>query len=484
VFLGIDVGTSAVKTVLIDDAGEILDGAEAALTASRPQPLWSEQNPQDWWTAAGIAVNKLPRSLRGAVRAAGLSGQMHGATLLDKDDRVLRPAMLWNDGRAALQCAELEANVPDIAAITGNRAMPGFTAPKLLWVRQHEPKIFSKTARILLPKDYVRLCMTGDAASDMSDSAGTLWMDVPNRRWSQRMLDATHLCSAQMPRLFEGTEITGSLRADVAQDWGMPQVPIVAGGSDNAAGAVGTGVVYSGDAFLSLGTSGVIFLVSESCEPNAVNGVHTFCHALPDKWHQMAVILSAASCLDWAARICGLAEANSLLNLIEARSQPARTEIFLPYLSGERTPHNDPYAKGMLFGLTHETSASSIGQAVLEGVALACRDGMDALLSGGASIESISVIGGGARSRYWAAILSSVLRRPLVYRDAGPLGPAYGAARLARVGAGNLPWEEVCTPPPVLFVQEPDDRLSDWYAERLLVFRRLYRNCKDLFQET
>jgi xylulokinase len=483
-YMGIDVGTSAVKAALIDDTGTVVDQASAPLSVSRPHPLWSEQNPADWWAATNSAVSDLSLPLRGAVRAIGLSGQMHGATLLDKNQRALRPAILWNDGRSDPQCDELEKAVPQMRVITGNRAMPGFTAPKLMWVRTHEPKVFAATAKVLLPKDYVRLRMTGETASDMSDSAGTLWLDVAKRRWSDAMLAGTGLDASQMPTLFEGNEITGELRAELAEAWGMSRVPVVAGGGDNAAGAVGVGVVRPGDAFLSLGTSGVLFLANDGYRPNPEGGVHTFCHAVPKHWHQMSVILSAASCVDWAARLCGMADAGALFDLVQARNKPTGSEIFLPYLSGERTPHNDPHAQGVLFGLSHETDTAAIGQAVLEGVAFAFRDGMDALLASGAKIESISVIGGGARSAYWGKILSSALRRPLTYRDSGAVGPAYGAARLARMGFEKASIEDVCTPPPILHVAEPDDRLTDLYAQKMRRFRSLYQNLKDLFRET
>ena len=482
-YMGIDIGTSAVKCVLIDADGALADQSSAPLNVSRPQALWSEQNPSDWWSAANTAVTGLRSASRKAVRAIGLSGQMHGATLLDRNQRVLRPAILWNDGRSAEQCIELERNVAGMLDITGNRAMPGFTAPKLLWVRRHEPETFARTATVLLPKDYVRLRMTGESASDMSDSAGTLWLNVAERRWSEAMLAATGLGVAHMPALFEGNEITGSLREEVARDWGVARVPVVGGGGDNAAGAIGVGVVRSGEAFLSLGTSGVLFLANDEYRPNPQGGVHTFCHALPQRWHQMSVILSAAGSVDWAARLCGLAHAGALIELAESRNRPAATELFLPYLSGERTPHNDPHAKGVLFGLTHESTPTAVAQAVLEGVAFAFRDGLDALIAGGAAVESIAVIGGGSRSTYWGRILSSALRRPLVYRDAAALGPAYGAARLARLGADNASIEDVCIPPPVLHVVEPDDRLCDLYAERMGRFRGLYRHLKHSFVE-
>ena len=480
-YLGIDIGTSGVKAVLMDEAGAVVEIATAPLTVSRPHDLWSEQDPTDWWAATNSAVSDLDLTKRHAVKAVGLSGQMHGATLLGNDDRALRPAILWNDGRSADQCAALEQDVTDLGQITGNRAMPGFTAPKLQWVRENEPGIFAQIKTVLLPKDYVRLRMTGERASDMSDSAGTLWMDVGKRDWSDVMLEATALNRSHMPKLFEGSEFTGQLRAELAEAWGMARVPVAAGGGDNAAGAVGVGVVRPGDAFLSLGTSGVLFLANGGYTPNPSGGVHSFCHALPGRWHQMSVILSAASCVDWAVRLCGLPDASALFAAIVARNAPASTEVFLPYLSGERTPHNDPNAKGVLFGLTHESNAAAIGQAVLEGVAFAFRDGMDALTDSGAHIDSITVIGGGAKSYYWGKILSSVLGRPLIYRDGGEVGPAYGAARLAQLADTGAAIETICAAPSILHVEEPDDRLGELYAERMPKFRSLYQNLKTSF---
>jgi xylulokinase len=480
-FLGIDIGTSGVKAVLVGADGTVVDSASAQLTVSRPHPFWSEQDPADWWVATNSAVSDLDRDRRKQVKAIGLSGQMHGATLLGADHRALRPAILWNDGRSAAQCTALEATVPGLGQITGNRAMPGFTAPKVQWVRENEPEIFAATTKILLPKDYVRLRMTGDLASDMSDSAGTLWLDVGARAWSDMMLEATGLTRSHMPTLFEGSEITGQLRAELAEAWGMARVPVAAGGGDNAAGAVGVGVVRPGDAFLSLGTSGVLFLANAAYTPNPAGGVHSFCHALPDRWHQMSVILSAASCVDWAARLTGTASAGALFEAVEKRDRRCGNEMFLPYLSGERTPHNDPHAKGVLFGLTHESDAAAIGQAVLEGVAFAFRDGLDALTGSGAEIDTITVIGGGARSNYWGRILSAALDRPLVYRDGGEVGPAFGAARLARIAVTGAEIEDVCIAPPITAVIEPDDRLTDHYASRIQIFRTLYANLKSTF---
>lgn len=480
-FLGIDIGTSSVKAVVINAAGDVIDQAAAALPVSRPQPLWSEQDPADWWAATQKAVLDLSPDRRARVEGVGLSGQMHGATLLDGADNVLRPAILWNDGRSFAECGELEAAEPRLRQIAGNLAMPGFTAPKLLWVRKNEPEVFRRVARVLLPKDYVRLLMTGEAASDMSDSAGTLWLDVERRAWSADLLAATGLTQSQMPRLYEGSEITGRLKPDVARAWGMDPVPVVGGGGDNAAGAVGVGVIRPGDAFLSLGTSGVLFLSGEAFLPNPAQAVHAFCHALPQRWHQMTVMLSAASCVDWAARLTGLHDAGELIALAEKRGRLASAEVFLPYLSGERTPHNDPHARGLLMGLDHDSDAAAIGQAVLEGVAFAFADGMDALEVGGGKVGDINVIGGGARSAYWGRILAGALRRRLVYRRDSSVGPAYGAAKLALVGVTGADPEAACAPPPVLFTIDPQPEDVERLAINRARFREAYSCIKPLF---
>lgn len=480
-YLGIDIGTSGVKTVVINETGDVIDQAAAPLSVSRPHPLWSEQAPADWWEATNRAVLGLSPDRRAKVRGVGLSGQMHGATLLDSADDVLRPAVLWNDGRSFAQCSALEAAEPRLRQIAGNLAMPGFTAPKLLWVKEHEPEIFAKVARVLLPKDYVRLLMTGETASDMSDSAGTLWLDVEKRAWSPELLAATGLSESQMPRLYEGSDITGMLKPEVARAWGMEPVPVVGGGGDNAAGAVGVGVIRAGDAFLSLGTSGVLFLAGEKFLPNPDQAVHAFCHALPGRWHQMTVMLSAASCVDWAARLTGVHDAGELIGLAETRGRVGGAEVFLPYLSGERTPHNNPYARGLLLGLDHDSDAAAIGQAVLEGVAFAFADGMDALAAGGGEVGDITVIGGGARSAWWGRVLAGALGRTLVYRRDGAVGPAYGAAKLALIGVTGMSAEAACVPPPVLFTIDPKPEDCERLAASRLRFREAYSRIHPLF---
>lgn len=480
--LGIDIGTSSVKAVLTNDDADVIEQATSPLRVSRPFPLWSEQEPDDWWRAANAAVAQLSPDRRSRVASIGLSGQMHGATLLGADDRPLRPAILWNDGRSHAECAMLEAAMPASRKITGNLAMPGFTAPKLLWVRQHEPKIFARVAKVLLPKDYVRLQMTGEYATDLSDASGTLWVDVAARRWSEEMVGASGLTAAAMPTLLEGPAISGQLRADVAANWGMSRVPVAAGGGDNAAGAVGVGVTRHGEGFLSLGTSGVLFAAGKAFRPNPEKAVHAFCHALPGAWHQMTVMLSAASCVDWAARITGTSGAAALIAAAEAEGRLDRRGIFLPYLSGERTPHNDPYARGVLFGLDHDTTPAMVGQLVLEGIALAFADGLDAL-GADAGLAELTVIGGGARSAYWGRILSAALNLPLTYRRDAEVGPAFGAAKLGMLAANATMDGRDLPAPPVLSRIEPNPADVDLIRGKLDTFRRLYHQTRTLFAE-
>jgi xylulokinase len=488
-YLGIDLGTSAVKTVLVDDQQRVVDQESVPMGVQRPHPLWSEQDPEQWWLATGRSVaglrSRRARELR-SVRGIGLSGQMHGATLLDAGDRVLRPAVLWNDGRSAAECRELEARVPESREITGNLAMPGFTAPKLLWVARNEPEIFRRVAKVLLPKDLLRLRLCGEHATDCSDAAGTLWLDVARRTWSERMLGATGLDLETMPQLHEGSEPTGTLRSEIASDWGLPSDAIVAGGAgDQAAGAVGAGVVEPGQALLSLGTSGVYFVAGRHFAPNPASAIHAFCHCLPERWHQMSVMLSAASCLSWASAVTGFGSGGegALLAEVEADDRDPGPTLFLPYLSGERTPHNDPRAMGVFFGLSHDTRRADLGRAVLEGIAFALADGQAALVAGGSRIERVSVIGGGARSVFWGRILASALDRPLGYAAGAELGPAFGAARLGRLACTGESSASVCTAPTFDRVIEPDPDLQDRLIERYRIFRRLYRSLRERFAE-
>ena len=481
-YLGIDIGTSGVKAVIVDASQAVLDQATASLTVSRPHTLWSEQDPASWWRATDEAVRKLNQKYREAVRAIGLSGQMHGATCLDKDDKIIRPAILWNDGRSGQSCADMMRDMPELTDIAGNLAMPGFTAPKLHWMRAHEAEHFKRVSKVLLPKDYIRLLMSGDYASDMSDSAGTLWMNVAKREWSEDILDLTGLTLENMPKLFEGSEATGTLLPKIANDWGMSCVPIAAGGGDNAAGAVGSGTINPGEGFISLGTSGVVFLADKTYQSNTEGAVHSFCHALPNLWHRMSVVLSAASAVDFVAKITQFESESSLYEATAKARKAGTGPIFLPYLSGERTPHNDPNAKGAFFGMTHEDTPLTLAQAALEGVAFALADGVDVLRAGGTPISGLSVIGGGSKSTWWGEIISAAIDMPLTYREAGAVGPAFGAARLARLCLNEDHVKDICEPPPISRIIEPNTELRDLYMSRRGKFSDLYRATQHILE--
>ena len=482
-FLGIDVGTSSVKAVLMDDGGGIGAQGSSALTVERPHPLWSEQNPESWWKATVDAVRALPEKERKAVKGVGLSGQMHGATLLDSSDKPLRPAILWNDGRSEAECVELEKIEPRSRQITGNLAMPGFTAPKLLWVRKHEPDVFKKIKTVLLPKDYVRLKLNGEKAGDMSDNAGTLWLDVAKRDWSDAMLKATDLTRANMPKAVEGTAPTGKITAAVAGELGIPQAVVAGGGGDNAASAAGVGVVAPGQAFLSLGTSGVLFVVTDKFRPNPEKAAHAFCHCIPKTWHQMSVILTAAANIDWVTQLCGYKNVVETVAAAEKRGLTKQTPIFLPYLSGERTPHNDAYARGVFFGLSAETTSADLAYAVLEGVAFAFADGIDVLKEAGSQIGDVTVVGGAARLPFWGPMLATALDVPLTYREGGEVGGAFGAARLGRVAATGEDPVKVCTAPKVSRIVQPVATQKQQMAPRRALFVSLYQNLKTSFRE-
>lgn len=478
-YLGIDLGTSELKLLLLADDHSIVATEVEPLTVSRPRPLWSEQQPESWWTALEAAMRRLgerqPAALS-SVRAVGLSGQMHGAVLLDAEGTVLRPAILWNDGRSADQCARLETAVPALHAIAGNQAMPGFTAPKLLWVREHEPQVFARVACVLLPKDWLGFRLTGERNTDFSDASGTLWLDVGARRWSDELLAACGLTRAQMPRLRDGSEIAGRLDDEIARRWGLrPGIPVAAGAGDNAASAAGIGAVAPGQGFVSLGTSGVIFVCADRFLPNPRKAVHAFCHALPGRWHQMSVMLSAASALSWARQLAGQPDEAALLAQAEALTadELARAPLFLPYLAGERTPLNNARAQGVLFGLTHEHGQGALAHAVVEGVTFGLLDGFMALDPGlRAQVDHLDLVGGGSRSGYWADLLAAALERPLVLREGASRSAAVGAARLAWLADGGSE-ADVCRVAPVKQRIEPDRALAGRLKLRHARYREL-----------
>ena len=480
-YLGIDLGTSELKAVLINSQGEIVASSHMALTVQRPHPQWAEQSPDSWWEATNAVVATLKQKAPeawAAVKGIGLSGQMHGAVLLDKHNKVLRDCILWNDTRSAKECEWLMEQHPEFLTVGANLVMPGFTAPKLLWVARHEPQVFSKISKVLLPKDYLRWKMTGQFLSEMSDASGTLWLDVAKRDWSDELLAATNLTREQMPSLVEGAEKSGVLRADLASHWGLSADVIIAGGGgDNAASAVGVGAINEGDALISLGTSGVIFVVNNQLQADPQHGVHAFAHALPNRWHQMSVMLSAANCLRWACQLLSTTE-NQLMDEVGQLTdeQKKRAPIFLPYLSGERTPHNDPYATGSFFALRNETTRAELGYAVIEGVTFALADGMDVLQQTGTKMPRCSLTGGGARSPIWAQLIADVINVPIVTHPASSSG-ALGAARLAWLADGG-DVDKVCQKPDILNTYLPQTLNQQVLNQRLEVFRLLYQQQK------
>lgn len=475
--LGIDLGTSGCKTVVVERDGRITASATAEYPLSTPKPLWSEQDPADWWRglveSVRAALAKVPGT---AIEGIGLSGQMHGATLLDAQDRVLRPAILWNDGRCQAECDLLHTKVPSLIKETGNRALVGFTAPKLLWVQRHEPKVWKQVRTVLLPKDWLRFKLTGEKVAEMSDGAGMLLMDVAKRRWSAKVLKAVGIDESYLGRLIEGSEVSGTVTAAAASELGVPAgIPVIGGGGDQAAGAVGAGCVKPGQTTIALGTSGVVFTTTKGYSPDRQGRLHTFCHALPGTWHQMGVMLSAAGSLQWFRdTLAPGADFGALC--AEAGTAPRGAEglLFLPYLTGERTPHCDPEARGAFIGLLRLHERRHLARAVLEGICLGLADSLALIRAAGTVVKEVTVTGGGTRSDAWMQILADVCDATVVLRTGADAGPALGAARLALIGACDVPVKVACAPGPVEKTFTPDKKAVKEYRALAERFRAAY----------
>ncbi|MCQ0970427.1 xylulokinase [Paracoccus sp. TK19116] len=479
--LGIDLGTSGLRALLVSDDGTPLGSVERSFTVQRPHPGWSEQDPRQWVDALDDAVAELSARYPAFadLTGIGVAGHMHGATLLDEAGSVLRPCILWNDTRSAVQAARLDAT-PHVRDLSGNMVFPGFTAPKLAWVAEHEPDIFASVSMVLLPSGYMNFHLTGEAVADMSDSAGTSWLDVGARDWSDRLLDAGGMRRDQMPRLVEGSQQAGVLRSELARRWGVGEHVIVAGGAgDNAAAACGIGALRDGQGFVSLGTSGVLLMARDEYRPDAASAVHTFCHAVPDRWYQMGVILSATDSLNWLSRVTGARPAELASALGETLRAPG-PELFVPYLSGERTPHNDAAARGVFTGLGAATGREDMTRAVLEGVSFALRDCAEALAGTGARAEWLFAIGGGAQSLYWLRLLATVLDTPLAVPASGEFGAALGAARLARLAVTGEAPDDVIVPPEAGQLIEPDKALRGAFDETYARYRATYPAIRDI----
>ena len=486
-YIGIDLGTSAVKLLLVNEAGAILNTVSEEYPLYFPQPGWSEQEPNDWWNACEKGVRKLLTGFdAGEVAGIGVGGQMHGLVALDGSDAVIRPAILWNDGRTAEETAWLNTVIgkEKLSELTANIAFAGFTAPKLLWMRNNEPDNFARIAKVMLPKDYINYKLTGVHACDFSDASGMLLLDVKDRRWSKEMLDICGMQEAQMPRLFESYEVIGTVKPEIAAQLGLPEnVKVVAGAGDNAAAAVGTGVVGEGGCNISLGTSGTLFISSTKFGVDPHNALHAFCHA-DGGWHLMGCMLSAASCNKW---LC-----EDILNTSDYAAEQAditadklgnNRVFFLPYLMGERSPINDVDARGCFIGMSMDTSRSDLVQAVLEGVAFALRDSFEVARSLGLSIDRSRLCGGGAKSPLWRTILANILNVPLDIPQTEE-GPGYGAAMLAMVGTGAYASVQTCADA-LCHVQKtvaPDPAVAARYEAQYRKFQKIYPTMKDLFQ--
>lgn len=481
-YLGLDLGTSGLRGLLIDADGTVLAEAEATYTVQHPHSGWSEQDPADWIVAVNHVAGALKSKAADAFAALGgigVAGHMHGAVVLDQAGDVLRPCILWNDTRSFDEAAVLDAT-EGVRALSGNIVFPGFTAPKLLWLAKHEPDVFARINKVLLPAAYLNFWLTGDAVGDMSDAAGTSWLDVGARDWSQELLEASHMRQDQMPRLVEGCEAAGTLREDLAAEWGVsPRVTIAGGAGDNAAAACGVGVLNDGDGFVSLGTSGVILTARDGFHPMPETAVHTFCHATPDRWYQMGVILSATDSLNWLARQLGDSPAVLTHALGAEVSAPGRI-MFMPYLSGERTPHNDSQIRASFVGLDIADDKNDLVRAVLEGVGFALRDNLEALRATGACPERLLAIGGGAKSSYWVQLLATILNLPIDLPEQGEFGAALGAARLGLCAATGAAPEQIMTKPAVATVVLPQHDLTDAYDAAYQRWRRVYPALKEL----
>src|SRR5829696_7406966 len=476
VLIGLDVGTGGARAVAVDEPGEVVAEASSEYPLHSPHPGWTEQDPADWWEGAK-EVLKVATETGEQVAGIGLTGQMHGSVFLDASDQIIRPALLWNDQRTESQCEQITGAVGEerLISIAGNPALTGFQAPKIVWLREEEPDNFGRISHVLLPKDYVRLQLTGEHATDASDAAGTLLLDMRTRNWSSEILDALEIPQGWMPDVYEGPESTGVLRESVAEELGLAQgIPVAAGGGDNAAAAVGTGIVGPGLVISSVGTSGVLFAHASDFNPDPSGRLHAFCHAVPGAYHLMGVTLSAGGSLSWWRETLG----GDYEEMVEAASgvRPGSEGlVFLPYLSGERTPHLDPKARGAFFGLTARHGVEHMTRAVMEGVIFSLRDSLEIMRGLGVPVEEVRATGGGARSDLWRQLQADIYGTP-IRRTVADEGPAYGAALLAGVASGT--YADVDEAVSVVKLREeitdPDTDRAEIYEELYEIYRSLY----------
>ena len=481
-YLGLDLGTSGLRGLLVSESGVPVGDRSVNYSVQNPLEGWSEQDPAEWLTACRGVMSQLrqafPREFA-AIRGIGVAGHMHGATVLDHDGAVVRPCILWNDGRAEREAEELDHD-PAFRSLSGNIVFPGFTAPKLLWMSRHEPDAFARVHQVLLPKDYLVYWLTGRYVSDMSDAAGTSWLNVSGRCWSPELIERSGMRPDQLPDLGEGTEIVGAVAPHIATELELGRhVVVVGGGADNAVAACGIGALADNQSFVSLGTSGVLLAAKDRYSPAADSAVHTFCHAVPGKWYQMGVILSATDSLNWLADNSRVKVSELVAQLPDRASGPASL-LFLPYLSGERTPHNDVRLRGSFIGLSRSTDAAALCRSILEGVSFALRDCYEALQTTGTRLDGVMAIGGGSQSDFWLHTLAHTLGMPLYRPRKGDFGAAMGAARLAMVGVEGSAPEEIMTPPDIDTAFEPQSSLLDAYEAAYQRYRKSYLALKEV----
>tara|TARA_B100000963_G_scaffold223406_1_gene194767 strand:+ start:673 stop:2157 length:1485 start_codon:yes stop_codon:yes gene_type:complete len=489
-FIGIDLGTSSIKMILVDHTQKILATANSSLTTQSPKSGFSEQNPEDWVGSTIKCLETLkikkPKEFCDTI-SIGISGHMHGATLIDKDGHVIRPCILWNDTRSHQECLEFEKQNFDVRSISGNITMPGFTAPKINWIKKNEVENFNKIFKVLLPKDYLRFVLTGDFFSDMSDASGTLWLDIQKRKWSDKLLSCSYLEEKHMPELVEGNEVAGILKKEFKNKFNFNNnVKIVGGAGDNAAAAVGMGLTNDKQSFISLGTSGVFFTPTEKCLSNTGDAVHSFCHCLPNKWHLMSVMLSASNCLDWICSITNTSINDSLKNMekfyLDTNALKNST-FFLPYLSGERTPHNDPYIRGSFHSIKTTTNATDLQYAVIEGVSFGILDGVNSIAKVNSNFESIFMVGGGSRSPFWIKLISTILNRNLSTCDQSEFGAALGVARLAMFQDDTIEKKEnIVNEITVSKSFSPNNDKIDLLQKRYSIWKNLYSSNNKIAQ--
>ncbi len=493
-YIGIDLGTSSIKTILIDELQNTLCAHTEKIKIDNPKTGYYEQDPENWYKAAIKCLKKIkqekPRELS-AVKSLGISGQMHGSVLIDKSNKVIRPCILWNDSRSAQQCNQMEKKYSQLRKITGNIAMPGFTAPKILWIKQNEKNYFKKIHKVLLPKDYLRFKLSNSYYTDMSDASGTLWLDVKKRIWSDEMLNLTYLTKDNMPTLVEGSDATGYVNKKISNMFGFNNQVIIAGGAgDQAAGAAGSGVINPYQSVISLGTSGVYFSPTKKFVSNTKDAVHSFCHCIPNTWHHMSVMLSATNCLDWISKIMNLRVEDCFKRFEKLSTRDLYNKslpFFLPYLTGERTPHNNPFLRGSFHKLDTSVDIDEIFYSVVEGITFGIKDGFEAVHAVSAKSKEIFVVGGGSKSKLWAKIISSTINKEIFIGEDANLGPALGAARLAMLASQNYSYNEVFKRMKIVKKCSINDELSKNINERYITWKKIVKEnmnlAKDLMEK-